>query len=67
MWALCAYYYIDSVAILRVIMSKGTGVKYNWNLLEELFVDQGYKAIKELLKINAGQVLYAVAFLCVLS
>ena len=43
-------------------MNKGTGVKYNWNLLEELFVDQGYKAIKELLKINADQVLYAVAF-----
>ena len=35
---------------------------YNWKLLEELFIEQSYNAVKQLLKSNTDQMLYAVAF-----
>jgi len=43
-------------------MNKVKSDIYNWKLLEDLFIEQSYKAIKQLLTLNADKTLYAVAF-----
>jgi len=43
-------------------MNKVKSDIYNWKLLEELFIEQSYKAVKQLLKLNTEKTLYAVAF-----
>ncbi|MCP4324190.1 MAG: DUF4303 domain-containing protein [Alteromonadales bacterium] len=43
-------------------MNKVKSDIYNWKLLEELFIDQSYKAVKQLLRSNTDQMLYAVVF-----